>query len=245
MNERDETDSLTRDTTSETFGSHLDRGTMIGCAGILLMLMPLALLFFLPLDLLALPTWLGNLLPLLGVGAMMFGAYLVFQVPSHHTPERSVDPRYPLTTAGRSPLLEQPAERKNRAALIFVSLLLAVAMAGYGLVSFAPRPWGIVAGMLLISIAGYSILVFGALVAGRYIPAPAWHWVRTPIRSDLAPQALPLVLVGIATVGWGLVLGVENRYVLLPLGLGILLLAVMGVTRILQRPLGYHKRSHR
>jgi hypothetical protein len=245
MNDRDETDSLTRDTTSETSGSHLDRGTMVGCAGILLMLTPLALLYFLPLDLLALPAWLGNLLPLLGVGAMMFGAYLVFQVPSHNTQAQSPDPRYPLTISGRSPLLEQPAERKNRVTLIFILLLVTVAIAGYGFVSFAPRPWGIVVGMLLVSIAGYSFLVSGALVAGQYIPAPAWHWVRTPIQSELAPQTLSLVLVGLATLGWGLILGVENRHVFLPLGLGILLLVVMGIARILQRPLGYRKRSHR
>jgi hypothetical protein len=244
MNDRDETDSLTRDTTSETSGSHLDRGTTLGCAGIVLILTLLAL-FFLPLDRLELPAWLGNLLLFLTVGAMMFGFYLVIQVPSPYTSARSHDPRYPLTSAGRSPLLEQPAEQKNRAMLIFVSLLVAVTIAGYGLVSFATGPWGIVAGMLLISVAGYSFLVSGALVAGRYIPAPAWHWVRTPIRSELAPQALPLVMVGMATVVWGLILGMENRYVLLPLGLGVVLLAVMGITRILQRPLGYRKRSHR
>lgn len=244
MNDRDETDSLTRDTSSLTSGSHLDRDTMSGCAGILLILTLLAL-FFLPLDRLALPVWLGNLLTLLGIGAMMFGIYLVIQVPSHNTPVRSHDPHYPVTNAGKSPLLEQPAERKNRAMLIFVSLQVAVAVAGYSFVSFTLQPWGVVVGMLLISIAGYSLLVSGALLAGRYIPAPTWHWVRTPIRSELAPQALPMVLVGIAIVGWGLVLGVENRYILLPLGLGILLLVAMGITRILQRPLGYRKRSHR
>jgi hypothetical protein len=244
MNDRDETDSLTRDTTSVTSGSHLDRDTMVGCAGILLILTLLAL-FFLPLDRLALPAWLGNLLTLLGIGAMMFGVYLVIQVPSHQTPERSHDPRYPLTTAGRSPILEQPAKRKNRAMLIFVSLQVAVALAGYGFVSFALQPWGVVVGMVFISIAGYSLLVSGALVAGRYIPAPTWHWVRIPIQSKLAPQALPLLMVGMTAVVWGLILGVENRYILLPLGLGILLLAALGITRILQLPLGHRKRSHR
>jgi hypothetical protein len=241
MNERDETDSLTRDTASETLPSHLDRGTMVGCAGILLIL-SLPALLFLPLDPRAVPAWLANLLLLLGVGVMLFGVHLVMQVPFHHTPARSHDPRYPLTTAGRSPLLEQPAERKNWLMLVSALLVLTVAVAGYGFVSFGGRPWGIATGMLLISVAGYSLLVSGTLAARRYIPVPAWHWVRVPIQSELAPQALPLVMVGRATVIWGLFLGVENRYVLLPLGLGILVLAVMSITRILRRPLG--NRSH-
>ncbi len=122
MNERDETNSLTRDTLDERSTPRLDRSTLVGCAGILLVL-SLPALLFLPLERLHMPIWVANLVLLLAIGAVVFGGYLLVQVPSQ-SPVRSHDPNFPLTTTGRSPLLEHPAERSNRNMLLLCGGLL-------------------------------------------------------------------------------------------------------------------------
>src|SRR5579864_6260606 len=99
MNERDETERLEEGTSAAPLTHHLDRGTLAGCLGILLVL-SLPALLFLPLESWHLPLWLGRLLPLVVVGAVVLGVWLIFQVPSH-APARSYDPRYPLTRGGR------------------------------------------------------------------------------------------------------------------------------------------------
>ena len=48
-------------------------------------------------------------------------------------------------------------------------------------------------------------------------------------------QALPILMLGLITVIWALFLGVEDRYLLLPLGLGLLLVSAAYVGGLLQR----------
>ncbi len=233
MNERDETNSLTRDTIDERSTPRLDRSTLVGCAGILLVL-SLPALLFLPLERLHMPIWVANLVLLLAIGAVVFGGYLLVQVPSQ-SPVRSHDPNFPLTTTGRSPLLEHPAERSNRIMLLLCGGLLICAAVGYGFVSFTERNALIAAGTLLISASGYALLIFGMLAARRRMPVPAWRWVRMPVQRGVVLQALPMLMLGLTTVIWALFLGVEDRYLLLPLGLGLLVVTAAYIGGLLQR----------
>jgi hypothetical protein len=233
MNERDETNSLTRDSIDERSTPRLDKGTLVGCAGLLLVL-SLPALLFLPLERLQMPTWVANLVLLLMIGAAVLGGYLLVQVPSH-SPIRSQDPNFPLTTTGRSPLLEHPAERSNRFMLLLCGGLLVCAAVGYGIVSFTDRSSLIAAGTLLISASGYALLISGMLAARRLVPVPAWRWVRVPVQRGVVLQALPMLMLGLITLIWALFLGVEDRYLLLPLGLGLLVVAAAYAGGFLQR----------
>jgi len=239
MNERDETNSLIRDSVDERSTPRLDRSTLLGCAGILLVL-SLPALLFLPLERLHMPSWVTNLVFLLVIGAMVLGGYLLVQVPSQ-AQVRSRDPKFPLTTTGRSPLLEHPAERSNRIMLLLCGGLLFFVAVGYGIVSFTDRNLLIAAGTLLISASGYVLLISGMLAARRRMPVPAWHWVRVPVQRGVVLQALPMLMIGLTTVIWALFLGVEDRYLLLPLGLGLLVVAAAYVGSLLQR--AAHHRS--
>jgi hypothetical protein len=222
MNERDETDSLISGASQELPASSLNRGTLIGCAGILLVLSFPALLF-LPLERLHMPLWLWNLIWLLGLSALALGTYLLIRMPVDAR-IRSADPGRPLTSSGRSPILEQPAERSNRATLLVEYGLVLCATTGYGMVSFAAQDAEIAIGTLVLSASGYSLLLGGSLAGRRVIPVPAWRWVRLPVQGGLALQALAMMGLGLVLLVWSLILGVEDRYLLLSLGLGLLFL---------------------
>jgi hypothetical protein len=222
MNERDETNSLISGASQESPPSSLNRGTLIGCAGILLVLSFPALLF-LPLERLRTPLWLWNLIWLLGLSALALGTYLLIRMPADAR-VRSVDPGRPLTSSGRSPILEQPAERGNRLTLLVEYGLVLCATTGYGMVSFAAQDAEIAIGTLVLSASGYTLLLGGLLAGRRVIPVPAWRWVRLPVHGGVALQALAMMGLGLILLVWSLILGVEDRYLLLSLGLGLLFL---------------------
>jgi hypothetical protein len=222
MNERDETDSLISGASRESPASSLNRGTLIGCAGILLVLSFPALLF-LPLERLQMPLWLWNLIWLLGLSALALGTYLLIRMPADAR-IRLVDPGHPLTSSGRSPIQEQPAERGNRVTLLMEAGLVLCATTGYGMVSFAAQDAEIAIGTLVLSASGYSLLLGGSLAGRRVIPVPAWRWVRLPVHGGMAPQALAMMGLGLILLVWSLILGIEDRYLLLSLGLGLLFL---------------------
>jgi hypothetical protein len=222
MNERDETDSLVPGASWESPASSLNRGTLIGCAGILLVLSFPALLF-LPLERLQMPLWLWNLIWLLGLSLLALGTYLLIRMPADAR-IRSVDPGRPLTSSGRSPILEQPAERGNRVTLLVEYGLVLCATTGYGMVSFAAQDAEIAIGTLVLSASGYCLLLGGSLAGRRVIPVPARRWVRLPVHGGIAPQALAMMGLGLVLLVWSLILGVEDRYLLLSLGLGLLFL---------------------
>jgi hypothetical protein len=222
MDERDETDGLISGALPESPASSLNRGTLIGCAGILLVLLFPALLF-LPLERLHMPLWLWNLIWLLGLSALALGTYLLMRMPVDAR-IRVADPDRPLTSSGRSPILEQPAERGNRVTLLVEYGLVLCATTGYGMVSFAAQDAEIAIGTLVLSASGYSLLLGGSLAGHRMIPVPAWRWVRLPVHGGMALQALAMMGLGLVLLVWSLILGVEDRYLLLSLGLGLLFL---------------------
>jgi|GEM_PF-1145511 hypothetical protein len=234
MNERDETDRLEQGISEAPLSHHLDRGTLAGCFGILLVL-SLPALLFLPLERWHLPLWLGRLLPLFVVCAVVLGVWLLFQVPSSRAPARSYDPRYPLTRGGRLPLEERPASMRNRLVLLLGLVLVACAVTSYLLVSFTTTERGFAIGTLLAGIAGGGLLIGGALAALHRIPVPAWRWVRTPIQGGPAFQALPLALIGLVTLAWSLFAAVAAGYAWAPPAIGLLILAGVLAGPVLQR----------
>lgn len=222
MNERDDTDSSIYGAPPESPASSLNRGTFIGCAGILLVLSFPALLF-LPLERLQMPLWLWNLIWLLGLSLLALGTYVLIRMPADAR-VRPVEPGRPLTSSGRSPILEQPAERGNRVTLLVEYGLVLCAATGYGMVSFAARGAEIAIGTLVLSASGYSLLFGGSLARRRVIPVPAWRWVRLPVHGGVALQALAMMGLGLILLVWSLILGIEDRYLLLSLGLGLFFL---------------------
>jgi hypothetical protein len=232
MNERDETDSLIPGSSRGSPSSSLNRGTLIGCAGILLVLSFPALLF-LPLERLQMPLFCWNLIWLLGLSLLALGTYLLIRMPADAR-IRAVDPGRPLTSSGRSPMLEQPAERGNRVALLVEYGLVLCASTGYGMVSFAAESAEIAVGTLMLSASGYCLLLGGSLAGRRVIPVPAWRWVRLPVHGGMAPQTFATMGLGLVLLVWSLILGVEDRYLLLSLGLGLLFLIGLLCLRLLR-----------
>lgn len=200
---------------------HLDRGTLIGCLGILCVL-ALPAILFLPVETWHLPPWGLRLVPLVAISLALIGAVLLAHVPPS-APVRSRDPMRPLTGRGASPLQERPAEPRNRTALLAVWLLLALCLCGYLLVSFVARDAGTLPGTLLASAAGTALVIYGALAAARRLPLPAWRWVRVPISGGLAPQALPPAAAGALSVAWALIVAAGEGYAWAPLGVGVLI----------------------
>jgi hypothetical protein len=241
MNERDETDSLIPGAAREPTTPSLNRGTLIGCAGILLILSFPAFLFV-PLELWHIPLWLGNLITLLVVTAAALGTYLLIQVPPD-APVRAYDPSRPFTSAGKSPILEQPARRGNQLILLVEYGLVLCATTGYGMVSFAAQDTEIAIGTLVLSASGYSLLLGGSLAGQRRIPVPAWRWVRLPVHGGVGRQALAMMALGLVLLVWSLILGLKDSYLLLSLGLGILFLAGILFLTLLNRLMNYRIRS--
>ena len=220
MNERDETDRLVPGVTNEAPAPALNKGTLIGCAGILLVL-SLPALLFLPLERLQIPLWLGNLIPLAAISAVVLGAYLLLQVPPN-TPVHSRDPRHPRTLSGRSPILEQPARQSNRMILLLEGGLVLSAIIGYGMVSFASQGSVEIIGSLVIPAAGYVLLVIGFLASRRRVAVPAWRWVHVPVQGKVITQALPMMGLGLVLFIWSLILGAAVYWLVLPIGMVLL-----------------------
>lgn len=222
----------------------LDRGTLIGCLGILCVL-ALPALLFLPVESWYLPAWLLHLVPVVAIGMAALGAWLLTQVPPSHT-ARSSDPLQPLTRQGFSPVLEQPARRDNRAGLIFAYALILLGLIGYGFVIFGATDTVVLTGTLLASGAGGMLLLYSVLAARHRLPVPAWQWVRIPIQGGLVLQALPLAVIGLVMLVWALFVAAGQGYIWAPVGIGVLIVgsALIGpMTQRLPRRRSDHRRS--
>lgn len=213
--------------------NRFDRATFTGCLGIACVL-ALPAILFLPVETWGLPEWAQRLVPLVGVAFALAGAALLSRVPAAAA-GRSTDPRRPLTGAGRPPLVERPAREENRAALLIAWALVVVCVIGYLSVSFARRPAGVVVGTLLASVAGGALVVYGALALARRLPAPAWHWVRTPVSGAGSAQCLPFGTAGVVALAWALFVAAGEGYAWAPLGVGVLILGGALIGPLTQR----------
>jgi hypothetical protein len=204
--------------------NRFDRGTLIGCLGILCVL-ALPGLLFLPVEDWPLPPLIAQLVPLVGVAAAALGLWLLARVPGAEPAPRSSDPLHPLTRLGRPPLMERPASPANRLGCLAALGLTALAAAGYLIVGLAAQRTAILLGTLLATAAGGALVAFGALVAAGRLPAPAWRWARGPAQGSRAPQALPLVFAGLVSLLWALFVAASRGYFWAPLGVGAIILA--------------------
>jgi hypothetical protein len=208
-------------TAREAAASRSCRPPLLGCVG-LLCILALPALLFIPIEALALPHWLATLVPLLGVGLLAVGVWLVAEVPPA-TPPHSGDPLHPLTGGGRIPMREQPATRANRAGLALVLLLVLLSACGYMLVSTATSRWSFLDGTLLTTGAGGLLVAYSLLATRRRLPTPAWRWVRTPVRAGLAAQPIPFLLLGAVAFLWAQIVAFEAGYAWAVLSVGILI----------------------
>lgn len=212
--------------------NRLNRGTLLGCAGLLFVLAMPALLFV-PLEDWSPPLWLGLLVPLIAFASAALGAWLLARVPAS-SPMRSRDPAHPLTSTGQSPVIERPAARPHRLAAAGAALLVVAGVGGYGLASasaLARAP--LMRGLGLSGLAGIALTLDGFLVSGGRLPVPAWRWVRVPVQSSLSRQGAPLVLMGLVEITWALWVALGAG-----LGLGAAGLALLTLVMVLAAPLG-------
>jgi len=218
--------------------NRFDRGTFVGCLGILCVL-ALPGLLFLPVESWSLPPLIAQLVPLVGVAGAALGLLLLSRVPGAEPAPRSSDPLHPLTRAGRPPLVDRPASAANQRGCLAGLGLAALAVAGYLVVGLATRQTATLLGTLLTTAAGGGLVAYGALVAAGRLPPPAWRWARMPAQGSRAPQALPLAFAGLVSVLWALFVAASHGYFWAPLGVGAIILAgalTRPITRRLPRP---------
>lgn len=165
------------------------RETLVGCAGLGLILLTLPLLW---LSVSVGATWLSHTLPLLALFSLAAGAILALRVPAGRV-ARSRDPHQPLTRAGVAPSIERPATRANRVAWGLSALLLAVAVVGYIMELIHP---GAALGVTSMLAVGLLLVAQGALVSLNCLPVPALRWLRFSIASRAGGQALVLMAMG-------------------------------------------------
>lgn len=234
MIERDEPAAPRDDTDEGPLPNRFNRGTAIGCLGILCVL-ALPALLTLPIEQWRVPGWVPHLVPLIGVAVVALGASLLSRVPGGATPKSS-DPLRPLTRSGAAPLRDEPATSANRLGLAGAALLVLCCMGGYLLVSVdTVSGLGVPLGTFIAWVSGMTLIVYAALAARQIIASPAWLWVRTPIRGSVAPQAVPFAVIGFVAVVWALFVAAGQGYFWAPLGVGVLLLALVLAGPILQR----------
>jgi hypothetical protein len=209
------------------------RSTALGCLG-LAGVFALPGLLFLPLEDWRLPNWLTQLMALGVFAALAGGAWLLVRVPSGGAP-RARDAQRPLTRSGQAPVVERPAERGNRATVVALAALVALAAVGYLATGAAATVTAEGASLLLVVGVGVLCIVMGGLVAVGRVPVPAWTWARTPIQVGLRPQGVAIALFGLALLGWALLgaAGVGFRWGVV--GLAVLLLASVVVSPLAQR----------
>jgi len=163
--------------------------TALGCLGLLCLITMLPLL---GLSGLGLPFWAAALAPLLAFSLAAVGLALLMRMPLNSM-RRSRDPRHPLTRSGAIPIVERPATLANRLSFVSGVALIIAILAGYVALGFDPnRIRGIVWGPIIMALAGAALVVDGALVSLRRMPAPALGWARTPIWGR-PPRGGPLL----------------------------------------------------
>jgi len=204
------------------------RETLLGCLGLLCVLLTLPLLW------LAVGVgtgWLAHLLPLLAFAAAIGGAVLTLRVPAGRT-ARSTDPQRPLTHAGSAPTIERPARLANRLMWLLAALLVACAIGGYAAEVIAS---GAAWGLALMLGAGLTLLALGACIGAGWVPAPALTWQRHSIYGETIRQSAPLLAVGFVTIAGALFLALLDGYSWGPLGLGLLVVALALLTPFIRR----------
>ncbi len=213
--------------------NRVTRGTLLGCLGILCVLI-LPLLLALPVDLWSLPRWMALLVPLVGCVAVTGGAALLAHVPSTAIP-RSGDPRHPLTKSGMAPLVERPADWRNRAMLLAVGVLMLACLVGYAIASFAmPSQAALLDGTVTVTIAGALLALLSLLVGFRVVPLPAARWTRMPI-SGQPGRASFVMAVGLVALGWALLSAAFLGFLYGKIGIGVLLLGAVFVAPLMRR----------
>jgi hypothetical protein len=216
----DEPTSELRDTELAPLPNRFTRDTLLGCVGIGCVLGMLGL-FFLPLDVWHVPGWLALLVPLLALGVLALGAWLLMRVPAGSLPIAR-DPLRPLTGAGRAPVVERPATAANRlSAGLTLSLALTGAAAVGVIATGAFHRRALLPAILVTGLVGCALVGFGVLVGAGRVPPPAWRWVRMPLRGA-ARSAIPLGLAGFAALLWALLVAADAGYRWGVIGLGLL-----------------------
>lgn len=204
------------------------RDTLLGCAGLALILLTLPLLW------LAVSIgegWLTHVLPLLAFMAAAGGAALTLRVPAGRI-ERSSDPQRPLTRTGSTPSIERPATTSNRASWACGCALLAIAVGGYSLEVSLP---GGLLGLALMLAAGSLLVAQGILVAWGRIPAPALHWLRLSLYNVALRQSAILIALGLISLGAALFLALLDGYTWGVLGLVALVTSLVFITPLARR----------
>lgn len=206
--------------------NRFNRGTLVGCLGILGIL-ALPLMLYLPFETWGLARWAILGLQLLAFSGVGGGIWLLAHVPSA-PPERSSDPRRPRTALGRDPVLERPASWRNRLGMAAIFAALVVAAGGFAFASFsAIGQLAIPLGMAMVSVAGLALAAYGVGIAFGRAEPPAIHWVRTPATSRWLPQGGWVMLVGLTLLAWALLIAAEAQFAWGVVGLVVLLLATI------------------
>ncbi len=201
------------------------RDTLIGCVGLLCVLLTVPLLWI------AVGLgrgWLNHALPLLAFAAAIGGAALTLRVPSGLAAQ-SNDPRRPLTSSGDAPTIEQPATAANRLTATLSTILALVAAVGvYFELTQPGKPWG----LALMVVSGAALLTVGLLVYSDRASTPAWRWVRRSIYGAALRASGPLIAGGLFSLCGGLFLAMLDGY-----SWGVLGLAAVVVIGVLLTPL--------
>ena len=230
----DEQHPFVADDSDGPLPNRLTRGTLMGCVG-LAGVMALPLLLFLPLESWSLSTWAYLLVQLLAFGALGGGIWLLAHVPSTAR-IRSNDPMHPLTARGGVPVRERPAGRLNRMGLAVVWALLLVAIAGFAVAAFdTSQESAIPIGMVIVSLVGASLAVYGLCIAVGRMEPPALRWVRTPAIASWFPLGGSVMLMGLTLLGWALLIAAEARLIWGAIGIVSLLLAILLVTPLFRQ----------
>lgn len=213
--------------------NRFNRATALGCLGILGVL-ALPGFFLLPLEDWHLPRWGIQTLELAAFAALAGGIWLLARVPIA-SQLRARDAWHPITSAGHAPLREQPATARNRAMLAAVGALAVLAAVGYVLATAAQTPGGASLGTALVGVVGLVCVGLGWLVSGGHLPAPAWGWTRTPIRSGPHPRGVALALFGGAVLAWALLIAATGGQAWGAIGLAVLVLGSVLLPAVVAR----------
>jgi hypothetical protein len=204
------------------------RDTLVGCLGLGCILLTLPLLW------LAVGVgagWLSHVLPVLAFVAAIGGAALTLRVPGGSI-ARSTDPQRPLTHTGATPTIERPATRANRMAWACATALLLGALGGY--IAEITHP-GSPGGLALMLATGALIVTQGILVGWERLPAPALRWLRLTIYGAAGRQSALLLAIGFIILSGALFLALLDGFVWGPLGLALLVAALVVITPLARR----------
>lgn len=214
--------------------ARLTRGTLLGCLGILCVLLTLPLLW------LAVGVGGGALaraLPIVAFALAIAGAALAFRVPAG-APRPAANPERPLTRHGDAPVVERPATRANRLSLVVTGGLTLCALSGFTIETIAASartpagpPWG----LLVMLLAGVGLLAQGALVGMSRAPTPAWRWLRLSIYGAAGRQSAFLLAGGFVATAGALFLILLDGFLIGALGLALLVMAMVVITPLSRR----------